>query len=421
MRGMGLVEPAPRFGIITALPIECVAVRTMVDGVIEAPTAISGDGGTYYLGTVPSTEPERPHRVAVTVLTEDGGPAAAHACANLQRSWRVRQIVMCGIACGVPAPDNPPEHVRLGDILVATDGVIPYGHVRALTGAEEIRRHPARPSVLLKNAANRLSIGEETGERPWDLLLAERDLPGLRGYRRPPASSDVILDDETGIPVPHPSPARSGHLRDRPKVHYGRMGSGGKLFRNSAERNRLARRYQIMGFDMEGDGVSGGSYLQGADWFMVRGVSDYGASDKNDAWRRYAALAAAAYLRALLATVAPVGSGCAGLAVAPPPAPAPRVGATEQEALVGALMEIRSMRDRTGRDQVVAALPAPYRTRLTRCRTASADVAALVRDLCEIPSGLLALYQVLFDIERASAPVRRFGALVVEAPDRLAS
>jgi nucleoside phosphorylase len=249
---------------------------------------------------------------------------------------------MSGIACGVPTPDDPGRHVRLGDVLVADEGVIPYGHVRALPTGEEIRRHASKPSMILKLAARRLQLEEEAGRRPWEPLLDVRGRPGLQAYRRPVEPPHVFLDDDSDIPVPHPPSAQSGHLRGRPKVHYGRLGSGGKLIRTSTELNRLAERYRLLGFDMEGDGVSDGAYLQGAEWFMVRGVSDYGVR-KNDQWHRYASLAAAAYVHALLGQTAPLDES------ADRPVTGGGISIPDDDTsaeIVAALLEVRTMSDR---------------------------------------------------------------------------
>jgi nucleoside phosphorylase len=402
-------RPERTVGIITALPIECFAVQLMLDDVQEAEAPMRGDPATYYLGTAPSRRPGAPHRVALCLLPEDGGVAAAHACTNLQRSWGVRQIIMCGIACGVPMPDDPARHVRLGDVLVADDGVVAYGHVREMPTGEEIRRHTSKPSLILKHAARRLQLEEEAGRRPWDRLLDVRGRPGLQAYRRPVEPPNVFLDDDSDIPVPHPPSAQSGHLRGRPKVHYGRLGSGGKLIRSSTERNRLAQRYRLLGFDMEGDGVSEGAYLQGAEWFMVRGVSDYGVR-KNDQWHRYASLAAAAYVHALLGQTAPLDE--------PPSRPA--VGGTSildddtSAEIVAALLEVRTMADRAAREGVIDALPASYRTRQARSLSAYHDVQKLVENLRRTPDGLRILYRILADIEQDSAALRRLGQLIGE-------
>jgi nucleoside phosphorylase len=397
----------PTIGIITALPIECFAVQAVLDDVTPEKAPDAGDAATYFLGALPSSVPGRPHRVVLSLLPEDGGVAAAHGCANLQRSWRVPLIIMCGIACGVPSPEDPPRHVRLGDILVAEDGVVPYGHVRAMAGGkEELRRPAAKPSVVLKSAVGRLRVAEEAGQRAWERLLDVRGRPGLEEYARPPAVTDVLVDDR-GTAIPHPPASRSGHVVGRPKVHYGRIGSGGKLINSAAERTRLARRYHLIGFDMEGDGVSDAAYFQRVEWFMVRGVSDYG-SGKNDLWHRYASLAAAAYLHALLGQVDPVDrparTQVRGKVL--------HIDADRYEAIVDALLHVRTMHDAAGRDHVVAVLFERYGFRVSRARDAYHDTERLVRSLIRRPDGLRALYETLRGIEQDSWPLRRLAQLI---------
>ncbi|HWS36782.1 MAG TPA: hypothetical protein VN408_29085 [Actinoplanes sp.] len=382
----------------------------VLDGMVEA-APVRGDPAIYYLGTMPSRDAGPPHRVVLCVLPEDGSVAAAHACTNLQRSWDVRQIIMCGIACGVPNPADPERHVRLGDVLVAEDGVIPYGHVRAMPLGEEIRRHPAKPSVVFKRATRRLRIAEEAGQRPWDEYIDARGRRVPVEYRRPAEPPDELIHFDSGIAAPHPPISQSGHLARRPKIHYGRLGSGGKLINDSVERNRLARQYRLLGFDMEGDGVSDGAYLQGAEWFMVRGVSDYGVR-KNDRWHRYASLAAASYVRALLGETAALDTGAvAHLVGADVPAPG---DGFDVEAVVEALLEVRSLRDRSGRDRVISELPSIDQARQVRGSSAYRDVKELVESLRRNPGGLRGLYQVLLKIEKESVSLRRLGRILGE-------
>jgi nucleoside phosphorylase len=400
----------PDIGIITALPIECFAVQTVLNDLHEASDINRDDWSTYYFGTLPSRASDRPHSVVLCLLTEDGGVAAAHGCASLARTWPVRHIIMCGIACGVPNPAEPERHVRLGDILVAEDGVVPYGHVRVDSAGEQLRRPAARPSVVLRNAARRLRTGEEAERRPWERWLDVTRRPDLAAYARPPASTDVLYDDETGERLRHPPSARSFHRPGWPRVHHGWIGSGGKLIRTSVERNRLARQHRLIGLDMEGDGVSDAAYLDGVDWFMVRGVSDYG-SLKNDAWHRYAALAAAAYTRALLEQVEPARSPRpAGLTRPSRSAQRSDQPVPDPEALVGALLEIRTMRERAGRDRVVATLPDA--SRIPRQRDAYHDVRAMVEVLGRSADGLTLLLAALREIEGDSRPVRRLASLL---------
>jgi nucleoside phosphorylase len=416
--------PRPTVGVITALPIECFAVQLVLDGVraVRAPEA--DDGASYWIGTVPSSRPDEPHQVVLSLLPEDGGIAAAHGCVNLQRSWRVDQVVMCGIACGVPRPDDPSRHVRLGDILVAEDGVVPYGHVRVVgDGSEELRRAAPKPSVAWKNAARRLRVATEAGVRPWESVMESRGRRGVEDYSRPPPGSDVLIDDDGNV-VPHPRPRLTGHPSGHPKVHDGRLGSGGKLINNAAERSRLARAHRLIGFDMEGDGVSDAAYLQRVDWFMVRGVSDYGIG-KSDRWHRYASLAAAAYVRSLLHELDPFSPRFAGRPAAwrtvpmtsdktSPGRPMP-VTVERHQQVVDAVWGVRTMREQDGRDQVVSALTAASGARIARSRDAYRDVDSIVRSLSRLPGGLVSLVRVLRGIEDDSIPLRQL-VILLDSP-----
>lgn len=51
----------------------------------------------------------------------------------------------------------------------------------------------------------------------------------------------------------------------------------------------------------EGKGIGNTGFYEGAEWFTVHGISDYGDRHVTTAWRGYASMAAAAYVRALLA------------------------------------------------------------------------------------------------------------------------
>jgi hypothetical protein len=190
-------------------------------------------------------------------------------------------------------------------------------------------------------------------------------------------------------------------------VHYGRIGSGGRLINSAAERNRLAEPYRLIGFDMEGDGVSDAAYLQHVDWFMVRGVSDYG-SGKNDEWHRYASLAAAAYVRVLLGEVRPRHRR----AYASPSRTPPRSPTVPPDDLVDAVWAVRTMRDREGRDRVAEALGESCGVRIDRARDAYHDIENIVRSATREPGGLEILVRILWGIERDSAPLRRLAEMI---------
>jgi nucleoside phosphorylase len=302
----------PTIGLVTALPEEFAAMTGLLDAPSDAP--VEGDRAVYRLGTLPSADPDRPHAVVLTMLAEGGTDSAAHGEAHLVRSFpSVDQVVMVGIAAGVPRPKAPARHVRLGDIAAGTWNVVDFDHVTDTPDGPERRQEFPRRGALLATRVKVLAADEIHGARPWEAEL-DRLIAAAPAFARPADETDELFsgDDDFAEPVPHPGPELSGHRPGRPKVHEGRIGSADRSMRNAAARDALAAEHNLIAIEMEGAGIGRGSHADGRDWFVVRGISDYGDRWTTSTWRRYAAAAAAAYVRALLAVCPPLeprGSG----------------------------------------------------------------------------------------------------------------
>lgn len=289
----------PVFGILTALPEEFAAMLSFIDDPRRA--SVEGDRADYLIGTMPSSDCGRAHAVALTMLGATGNTAAASACTNLLRSYQsVRCLLMVGIAAGVPDPGRPERHVRLGDIVVAR-GIADYDSIRETDNGPVSRRTFPPPSPLLERRARLLQAGEMTGDRPWEGLLAAQTRL-FPGFGRPPESADVMYSpDGSGNQVTHPDMALSGHRPGQPKVHNGPIASGDRSLRSARKRDEIAASYDVLAVEMEGKGIGNTGFYEGVEWFTARGISDYGDRHVTLTWRRYAAMAAAAYVRALLA------------------------------------------------------------------------------------------------------------------------
>jgi nucleoside phosphorylase len=309
--GGGAIHPPsrkePAFGILAALPEEFAAMRLFIDDSRRANA--EGDRADYVIGTMPSADHGRAHTVVMTMLEETGNDAAVCACTNLLRSYRsVRCLVMAGTAAGIPRPGRPERHVRLGDIVVAR-GIAEYDSVRENDNGQEPRRTFPPPSPLLARRARLLQAGELTGERPWeDLLTAQTRL--FPGFSRPPEGADAVYSAaDPGSQVQHPDLALSGHRPGQPKVHSGLIASGDRSLRSARKRDEIAACHGVLAIEMEGKGIGKSGFYEGAEWFTVRGISDYGDRHVTSAWRRYASMAAAAYVRALLAVTPAAADG----------------------------------------------------------------------------------------------------------------
>ena len=305
-------RPPPTIGIVTALWIEGHAVRSMITDIQPLPP-ISQDPNHYYQGTLASTREDQAHQVVVTIMSRDSTRNAAAVCTDLIRSFpSVRCVIMAGIAGGIPSRKSPGRHVRLGDIVVATKGIVDYRHVVQLDGRAIPRRDVDDMSQELCRAANELAAKNFEGVRPLDTLLNVRGNPKMKNFARPPESTDILYI--RGERAEHPARKLSGHHRGKPKVHHGAIGSADMLLRDEVLRDQIARDYGVVAVEMEGSGIAVGSAIHGKQWFMVRGISDYCENaGKSDEWQAYASLAAAAYVRALLEACDPftpaIGSG----------------------------------------------------------------------------------------------------------------
>ena len=106
-----------RIGIVTALPKEFAAMRAMLDEHKEK--RVADDPNHYAIGTIPTSDGTRHHTVVLTLLKDLGNNSASIGTTHLIRSFpSVEDILMVGIAGGIPAPESPHDHVRLGDIVV---------------------------------------------------------------------------------------------------------------------------------------------------------------------------------------------------------------------------------------------------------------------------------------------------------------
>ncbi|KAI0877126.1 hypothetical protein GGS24DRAFT_448871 [Hypoxylon argillaceum] len=127
--------------------------------------------------------------------------------------------------------------------------------------------------------------------------------------RRPPSASDVLFaadyahiqnnmtcegcDKERLL-------ARLDRGSDDSEIHYGLIASGDSVIKDGAKRDSIVGRLAASGnkvlcFEMEAAGLATeSSYL------VIRGISDYADSHKNDVWQHYAATAAAACTKEIL-------------------------------------------------------------------------------------------------------------------------
>lgn len=300
---------SPRFGIVTALPKEFAAMGVMLDDPFLLP--VEGDPNDYVAGHIPSSSAPGRHFVVVTLLKKTGNNSAAAAASHLIRSFQgIEDVLMVGIAGGIPRPNDVDKHVRLGDVVVSnSSGVVQYDNVKLANGIPVQRGVSAPPSAALLGKVNLLETFRIGGHRPWErhILRAQH----LETSVRPPDRMDRLFaadDPSHRLRHPHDPNRRSG----QPKLHYGLIGSANTLLKDPKARNALAAVHDLRAMEMEGSGIADSAWIAGRSYLLIRGISDYCDLHKNDpwhgstdVWQGYAAAAAAAYARALLESYPP--------------------------------------------------------------------------------------------------------------------
>lgn len=295
------LSSAPYFGIVTALPKELAAMQLMMDS--SKGKSIDGDPNDYFIGTIPALEGSGKHTIVVALLKQKGMGAATAAAVNLLRSFlSIREVLMVGIAAGVPNPTDPSSHVRLGDVVVSDEyGLLAWDRVKLIGKRVQYWDSSPKPSAFMMGKVKMLEASRLTGPHPWEGHIDRVQALNLGDFSRP--RTDVLFDCRNPDQrIRHPSD-RQRRAR-RPRVHYGRIGSANALLRRCDVRDKLRDQYQLRAIEMESSGLADATWTHATQsYFVIRGISDYGDERKSDTWQGYAALAAAAYCRSLLETI----------------------------------------------------------------------------------------------------------------------
>jgi nucleoside phosphorylase len=85
--------------------------------------------------------------------------------------------------------------------------------------------------------------------------------------------------------------------------HDGRNAQSNTLLKNEDKRDLLGEQHNVKAVEMEGSGIADATWTMGEGYTVVRAIVDYCDLKKGDCWHKYAALAAAAYTRALIESI----------------------------------------------------------------------------------------------------------------------
>ncbi|KAG5655644.1 hypothetical protein KAF25_009143 [Fusarium avenaceum] len=296
---------------ICPLEVEQVAALVMLDEEHENLTQPSTDQNVYALGMIAN------RNVVIAGLPQAGNNSAASVITQAKTTFpNLRYCLLVGIGGGVPTiTDN--GMIRLGDVVVSKpagghSGVFQYDRGRAEEGQFKPTGALDSPPSLLLGAAQRLAAERARSRNDPIIENIERidtTIRGLRKYRYPGLSEDRLYQpayrhrearrscQECGCD-PTSLIQRTSTEEDEDGltviVHRGTIASGELVIKDGNLRDNLAKKYDTLCFETEAAGV-----LTSFPCMVIRGISDYCDSHKNDKWHGYAAAVAAAYARAL--------------------------------------------------------------------------------------------------------------------------
>lgn len=253
--------------------------------------------------------------------SEYGGTKAAVAASRMQATFpNVRFSLMVGIGGGIP---NSSLDIRLGDIVVSFPseqgpGVIQYDLGR-VTVSEFVRKCTlSKPPGLLLQAVNdlrsRSGVAKGLAEMLEKAPQIEDEEGDLYGQAYPSDLKDTLFRPEYEHIKSDPpcecerenkehtdnAITRKKRNHQNPRIHYGNIASGSAVMKNARERDALAKRDNVICFEMEAFGL-----MDDFQCLVIRGICDYSDSHKNKEWQPYASSVAAAYAKRLLHVVPP--------------------------------------------------------------------------------------------------------------------
>ncbi|KAL2817852.1 Pfs domain protein [Aspergillus granulosus] len=290
-------------GWICALPIELAAARAMLDELHQPLFAREFDDNAYVLGRIGF------HNVVITCLPSGVyGPVTAAAVATRMLSTfpSIRFGLMVGIGGGVPSQVD----IRLGDVVVSKPSARSEGVLQCGADFEQTSTLNNPPYVLLNALSNLRAKHLMEGNRISELVSTmlsqnptlrdsvipkENDRLFAASYDHSSAMDSCNDCDESHLIV------RKNRTGVSPQVHYGQIASITQVLRNGVIRDKIARRLGgTLCFEMEAAGL-----MDNFPCLVIRGISDYADSHKNDHWQGYAAATAAAYAKELLSVITP--------------------------------------------------------------------------------------------------------------------
>ncbi|KAI9037716.1 5'-methylthioadenosine/S-adenosylhomocysteine nucleosidase family protein [Aspergillus affinis] len=307
-------------GFITILNFELAAVKAILDEEHYEPSDFEqqqSDDNVYTWGRIGK------HNVVLAAFASGSygtAPAATTAKSMVMSIPSIRIGLLVGIGGGIPCPNNTRD-VRLGDVAVSnprgsSGGIVQYDLGKQKLDTFERVGFVAKPPTVLLNAVTNMEAERMGGKTKMKKILAslQRKMDRSIGFAHQGRENDWLFsasfEHQGGEDCAECRTSCGSHLVTQntrssvdPKVHYGIIASGNTVMKDAKRRDELAHALKdetgdCICYEMEAAGL-----MNDFPCLVIRGISDYADSHKNDRWQKYAAMSAASYAKELLGIV----------------------------------------------------------------------------------------------------------------------
>lgn len=349
---MAVLKPSRRedfeVAIICALPLEYNAVSLAFDEFWDE----DGDQYGRAIGDVNSYTTGRigKYNVVLALLPQMGKANAAGAAASIRSSYNcLRLALLVGVCGGVPRAGDDGE-ILLGDVIISKN-IVQYDFGRQypdkFVRKDTVEDNLSRPNKDVRNllATFETELGLERLQQRTAYFLKQLQANAMQRKRRVKYSYPGTADDklfESSYRHKHRvSPTcicsdchgridpicdealksscddlgcdeRYLVVRERletkrqldqtkdeeelePVIHVGSVASGDTVMKSGENRDRIAKKENVIAFEMEGAGV-----WEEVPCIVVKGVCDYADCHKSKKWQNFAAATAASTSKAIL-------------------------------------------------------------------------------------------------------------------------
>ncbi|EFY94327.2 ankyrin repeat containing protein [Metarhizium robertsii ARSEF 23] len=304
--------------LICPLAIELSAIQLMLDEFHKNPPLDTrADDNQYTCGSIYG------HNVVIVSLPlwQNGVVSASHLVNPLTQTFpNLRATLLIGVGGGIPCEnpnEDPKQDIHLGDVVIGwsksgNPAVIQWDSGKRLRGGKIDRTSIfPPPDRRILNSLTKLQSERILNKAQFQEHLkkcTEEPSVGSK-FAYPGVINDTLYEATYRHPGGTPTcalcdPQRVIYRRPRDttdlEVHFGTIASGSSVMQDPKARDKIRKEEKAICFEMEAAGILGRQNC-----LVLRGISDYADSHKNDMWKPYAAATAASVAREILRIMDP--------------------------------------------------------------------------------------------------------------------